>query len=263
MRNLSHESKKLIRDGATFVFGFDVELENGKTLYLTNHSQNFTLKEITYTAYSSLEITKAHFNDSAHDWLEIRGNYEDGAIEILDVIKNAQVKIKLIFIEQQIIETLSTLFCFNVHKENIHFTLHLKSQIHNLEKNVTKFYSKTCRANLGDKECGVDLDLISQTLKVHNISGTTILLDINKELGYYDYGKVHFSDTSRPILIIRQTSNSLILAEAVPPEFCNATEVRISPGCNKTIKTCCNKFNNVLNFRGEPFLPEMIYERMY
>lgn len=263
MRNISHEAKGLIREGASFVFGFDVELENGKKLYLTNHSQNFTLGEVTYTAYSSLEITKAHFNDSAHDWVEIRGNYENGAIEILDIIKNAKVKISLIFIKQQLIEAIATLFCFNVHKENIHFVLNLKSQIHNLEKNVTKFYSKTCRANLGDKDCGVDLNAISQTVRISNISGTTIFLDIDKQLGYYDYGKVHFSDTSKPILIIRQTTNSLILAEAVPPEFCRVTEVRISPGCNKTIETCCNKFNNVLNFRGEPFLPEMIYERMY
>jgi len=263
MRKLSHEAKNLIREGATFVFAFDLELENGKKLYLTNNSQEFTLEETTYAAYSSLEITKAHFNDSAHDWVEIKGNYDNNAIEILDIIKDAKVKIKLIFIEQKLIEDIATLFCFNVHKENIHFILHLKSQIHNLEKNVTKFYSKICRANLGDKECGVDLNSISQTVRISSISGTMIFLDIDKQLGYYDYGKVHFSDTSKPILIIRQTTNSLILAEAVPAEFCSATEVRISPGCDKKIKTCCNKFNNVLNFRGEPFLPEMIYERMY
>jgi uncharacterized phage protein (TIGR02218 family) len=30
-----------------------------------------------------------------------------------------------------------------------------------------------------------------------------------------------------------------------------------APGCDKTRETCCNKFNNILNFRGFPDIPGM------
>ena len=31
----------------------------------------------------------------------------------------------------------------------------------------------------------------------------------------------------------------------------------VEPGCNKTIYDCSNKFSNIVNFRGEPFVPGM------
>ena len=31
----------------------------------------------------------------------------------------------------------------------------------------------------------------------------------------------------------------------------------IEPGCNKTTGDCSNKYNNIVNFRGEPFIPGM------
>jgi hypothetical protein len=32
--------------------------------------------------------------------------------------------------------------------------------------------------------------------------------------------------------------------------------IYLMSSCDKTFITCCNKFNNAVNFRGEPFIPE-------
>ena len=31
----------------------------------------------------------------------------------------------------------------------------------------------------------------------------------------------------------------------------------IEPGCNHTVYDCANKYNNIVNFRGEPTIPGM------
>ena len=33
--------------------------------------------------------------------------------------------------------------------------------------------------------------------------------------------------------------------------------VKVVVGCDKIIKTCANKFCNAINFRGEPFVPNV------
>jgi len=37
----------------------------------------------------------------------------------------------------------------------------------------------------------------------------------------------------------------------------------IEPGCNKTINNCHTKFNNIVNFRGEPFIPGLNLTSLY
>lgn len=45
----------------------------------------------------------------------------------------------------------------------------------------------------------------------------------------------------------------LFLPSPYPVEV--GTTARVYPGCDKRLETCIDKFNNVLNFRGEPFIP--------
>ncbi len=47
-----------------------------------------------------------------------------------------------------------------------------------------------------------------------------------------------------------------ILEDVIPDYAKDAREVKIISGCDKNFITCCNKFNNAINFRGEPLIPE-------
>jgi len=41
----------------------------------------------------------------------------------------------------------------------------------------------------------------------------------------------------------------------LPFTMYNGTKVRLYPGCDKRVATCVSRFDNILNFRGEPFVP--------
>ena len=49
--------------------------------------------------------------------------------------------------------------------------------------------------------------------------------------------------------------NSIILASELPYKIEVGDNFNITAGCDKQFSTCCNKFNNAINFRGEPHLP--------
>ncbi|XBG66793.1 phage BR0599 family protein [Rickettsia sp. Oklahoma-10] len=49
---------------------------------------------------------------------------------------------------------------------------------------------------------------------------------------------------------------SYLKTKTVKYKVKDAKEVKITGGCNKFFITCCNKFNNTINFRGKPLIPE-------
>ncbi|AEV92286.1 MAG: phage BR0599 family protein [Rickettsia slovaca] len=48
----------------------------------------------------------------------------------------------------------------------------------------------------------------------------------------------------------------IILEDIIPDYVKDAEEVKITARCDKNFITCCNKFNNAINFRGEPLIPK-------
>ena len=56
---------------------------------------------------------------------------------------------------------------------------------------------------------------------------------------------------------ILQHSNDFIILDRLIPETVKHIEtVELVAGCDKKFITCCNKFNNAVNFRGEPLIPD-------
>ena len=41
----------------------------------------------------------------------------------------------------------------------------------------------------------------------------------------------------------------------MPDSVAIGDRFRIAPGCDKRLATCAERFANVLNFRGEPYVP--------
>jgi len=57
---------------------------------------------------------------------------------------------------------------------------------------------------------------------------------------------------------VKEWDNStrvLTLFLAMPRDIAANDQFEITPGCNRTLYTCKNKFDNVKNFRGEPYIP--------
>lgn len=52
-----------------------------------------------------------------------------------------------------------------------------------------------------------------------------------------------------------QSSNTITIFLPAPFLVTAGVKVRLYPGCDKRSETCSSRFSNILNFRGEPFIP--------
>ena len=56
--------------------------------------------------------------------------------------------------------------------------------------------------------------------------------------------------------IISHSGGNIEVANRTNFNFTPHQEVTLIPSCDKNFRTCCDYFNNAVNFRGEPAIPE-------
>ncbi|KJW04331.1 phage conserved hypothetical BR0599 family protein [Rickettsia argasii T170-B] len=83
------------------------------------------------------------------------------------------------------------------------------------------------------------------------------ILDLDKENGYYNGGQIIFSENHFNSKVLSNFGDLIILEDIIPDYVKDAEEIKITAGCDKNFITCCNKFNNAINFRGEPLIPKI------
>lgn len=132
-------------------------------------------------------------------------------------------------------------------------------------QNVVEVTSPTCRADLGDNRCTVN---ITDTFWTKNgtvetaadrANFTTTIADERAIDGWFDGGLVIWQtgdNAGREIEVqkwLADGSVELFLPTGYTIQVGDTFTIR--PGCNKLRTTCKGKFNNIVNFRGEPFVP--------
>jgi uncharacterized phage protein (TIGR02218 family) len=136
------------------------------------------------------------------------------------------------------------------------------------EARIGEYYSAECRADLGDTRCGVTLASFQDTGDVHLVERPTSLqvnFAGNPADGFYSFGVLTFTsgdNNGRSLEIMSQgavdgTYDRLVLPLAFPFTPQVGDTFTVTAGCDHKKATCISKFNNLLNFRGEPFVPGM------
>lgn len=124
---------------------------------------------------------------------------------------------------------------------------------------VTKCYSPTCRAQLGDADCQVNIKDFTENAKVSKLSGKGIYLDLAYEkLVKLKNAKIKFisGKASGEVFQVKNViSGKVTFYSNQGFKLRIGDEVEISPSCDKNFQTCCNVFDNAVNFRAEPHLP--------
>ncbi|MBB76536.1 MAG: hypothetical protein CMJ75_18685 [Planctomycetaceae bacterium] len=150
-----------------------------------------------------------------------------------------------------------------------------QSVVDQLRKNVGGRYSRRCRWTLGDNDCGVNLVSFQSGLMgiltiVDDFTITTTAPPSNDVTGYYDDGsmvvgtgdlagksfpiKSYDSDTNTfkfQIPVVGWAVSDVLVAQA----GCNHRSGVAIDGTADTEGHCKNKFSNLANFGGFPFLP--------
>jgi uncharacterized phage protein (TIGR02218 family) len=135
-----------------------------------------------------------------------------------------------------------------------------------LAQRLIEPYTPDCRADLGDARCGVDIrdpqwtrpGLVTAPLDALSFTAAIDITD--KPDDWFAGGVIRFTSGQNSGRAIEVRGADLATGDLVlsfPPPFPVGTgdAFEIYPGCDKRLSTCIDRFDNVLNFRGDPFVP--------
>lgn len=142
-----------------------------------------------------------------------------------------------------------------------------------LRNRVGEVYGRACRFNLGDADCGVDLEAAANKLTTTVATVTSRMrFTLDTIAGFadtdFDAGTVVFASGDNAGLtfaIKRQVGVDVSLLFPLPRDLTIGDDVVLRRGCNKrfgfdldgepTDGHCVHKFDNGANFGGFPYLP--------
>jgi uncharacterized phage protein (TIGR02218 family) len=131
-----------------------------------------------------------------------------------------------------------------------------------LEGAAVEQTSPSCRAELGDKRCRVDLAPLTRTTRIVSVMDEA---EIEVEAAAsgtdaYAFGRLRWlsgENSGLEAAIVGSEGSRLSLREAPVHPPLPGDLVEIQQGCDKLFATCIGRFANAENFRGEPHLPGM------
>lgn len=127
---------------------------------------------------------------------------------------------------------------------------------------ITEQYTQTCRATLGDERCKFDVASITVSGTVEGISPDGVVISDSartEEASWFAFGKVRFTSGAAAGLtreVMASNTGMFLLVQQMPKRLAVGDTYTLEPGCSRRRAACRSKFNNVINFRGEPFVPD-------
>lgn len=139
------------------------------------------------------------------------------------------------------------------------FTVELRGPASALEAPVAPETSPTCRAELGDARCRVDLAPLRRIATLAGGEGDVLTIaGGGLAADHWRFGRMRWltgRNAGFTRLIRAHDAASVTLDD--PPPFADAPGalVELTQGCDRRMESCANRFANAANFRGEPNLP--------
>lgn len=132
-------------------------------------------------------------------------------------------------------------------------------------------YQKTCRHALYSRGCRLNSEVFAVYGQATAASGVSVTVPeaASQPDGYYTGGMIRGPDDSLR-WIIAHTGSSLTLSQALESlneavlnsgygvgygQYYGGVIIKIYPGCDRLRQTCINKFNNLANYGGFPWIP--------
>lgn len=116
-------------------------------------------------------------------------------------------------------------------------------------------YQLTCPYTLFSTECGASLVGATTSAIVASVDGYNVTFTSTPtNISHYVVGQLVRSDGSRRY-ITSYDGDTLIMERSFASLTVGET-VALYKGCDKSTDTCINRFNNVINFGGFPYIPE-------
>lgn len=116
------------------------------------------------------------------------------------------------------------------------------------------YFQVPCNHVLYDSRCRINRGFFTDAANVVSASGSTVTISVVATDQSYRGGDIVRTADGESRLIIDQIGAVLTLNRPFPATVTIPYAVGVVPGCDHTVKTCRDKFGNVLNFGGHPYI---------
>ena len=251
---LAHCWKVTRRDG--FITGF------------TDHDHDVSVNGITYHAESGFTPSAIANNHALKvDNLTVEGVLDHAHISEEDLLAGAYdyAEITVFQVDYTMPDAgllhLKTGWIGEVKVESGRFIAQLRGLTQHLNAHAGKLYSPICRAQLGDVQCGLTLTAYTSSGSITSVNSRSTISDsARSEISRtFQHGKITFTSGKNMGIIseIRKhdAHGNFTLLLALPYDCEVGDNYSISQGCDRQFYTCTTRYNNAVNFRGEPHVP--------
>lgn len=240
---------------------------DGVVLGFTDHDRDLVVDGQDYLATTG--VTPSAVSASAAlkvDELDIEGMLDSEAIRQEDILdgKYDFAELELFLVNYEApgdgVLVLRTGWLGEVTLKGEQFVAEVRGLTQALQQTIGEIYSATCRADFTDDRCKLDAEDFTFSGEVSAVDGVYSFRagGMAQGDGYFSHGRVRFTSGANAGL-------SVLIKEYVDKTFYTALPMRVMAevgdgfeaiaGCDKLHTTCRVRFNNLVNFRGEPHVP--------
>ena len=249
-----------------------VTRKDGAEFFFTDHDRDLVVDGQVYQASTGYSRT-AIMNDASLsvDNLDVDGVFDAATIteEALraGLFDHAEVRVFLVNwadLSMGVLKMRRGWFGEVVLNENGKFRTELRGMAQALQQRLGEIYSPECRADLGDARCKVNLATWTRTGTVTGVTDravfTATIDGAATTDGWFNGGLLTWvtgANAGRGIEVKSWTAGTgrIELFIAMGYAIVIGDTFGVYPGCDKRLETCIGRFNNVINFRGEPYVP--------
>jgi uncharacterized phage protein (TIGR02218 family) len=254
----------------TLAMCWKISRTDGVVLGFTSNDVDIDYGGVTYQGAFSGTITNIRqTSDMAVDNLDVEMILDSSAISEADLAAGlydfADIEIFLINYEdtsQGIVKGIKGKLG-KTDTRDVTARVELRSMAQFLQQVVGEICTPTCRADLGDSACGVDLG-------TYTVSGTITGVDDRENFydsarteanDYFNYGLLTWASGSANEGLSMEVKDYVLstgkftLVQAMPYDILVGDGYDVSAGCDLLPDTCKDKFSNYDNFQGEPDVP--------
>ncbi len=257
----------LSQETTTLATCWKLTRKDGVVLGFTSHDSDLVIDAVTYRAATGFTPSMiASSGNLAVDNLDVEGMLSDEAITetdihagLYDFAEIAIFQVNYSDLSQGKLRLRSG-WLGEVSYGSNKFIAEVRGLTQKLTKTLGELFSPACRATLGDARCKVNLSTYTFTGSVTSVTSNSVFKDTSRaeQSGYFDYGVITF--TSGANIGLKMEIKSFVdkvITLVMPMPFAVAVgdTYSMSAGCDKTFETCIARFDNAINFRGEPHLP--------
>lgn len=268
MKEISDELKSHLEGEVTTIANcWKLTRRDGEVFGFTDHDIDIEFDEVLYKASSGFTSSAVQSSASlAVDNLDVEGMLSADFITEADISAGlydfAEVEVFLVnykdLTQGKLVLRCGWLGEVSYTKNS--FVAEVRGVSQKLSQKIGSIYSPTCRAIFGDSRCAKVRSDYKFIAAVTSVESRQIFsaLTLSNENGYFNYGVIEFTSGANECIKMEVKdfdAGRIVLSLPMPYNVEVDDVFEIYAGCDKAFKTCAEKFDNAVNFRGEPHVP--------